>query len=134
MSSKAEILKALGLPPLETMSKRDVLNNLAMIYCQLFAEDAVDGSSFDMSVLHRLDSTRVEGVDASHVVHCQKVEAVATRILRTNLGEAVEVIGKRIYLNKQQIGTLDKVCIAYTLNEDKHVPRVHQREASPDHK
>lgn len=130
--SRAEIWKALGLPSLESMTRQDVLNNLAMIYCQLFAEDGVDGTAFDISVLNRLHSTRVEGLAASEVVHNPKVEGVIERILHANLGGAVEVIGKRIYLNKQQIGTLDKVCVAYTLNEDQRVQHLHQREASQE--
>lgn len=99
-------------------SRKQILQALAALYSRLAAEDKVDGTAFDISVLNRLDSTRIEGLAPSEVVHNPKVEAVIQRILRANLGDAVEVFGKGIYRNKQQIGTLDKVCIAYTLNED----------------
>lgn len=99
-------------------SRRTILQALATLYCRLAAEDKVDGSSFDISVLDRLASTRVSGLDIKAVVHNPKVEAVVQRILTRDLGEAIEFVAGRIYRNKQQIGTLDKVCIAYTLNED----------------
>lgn len=126
--SKAEIKNLLGIS--DSASRQEKLQLLASLYASLMCEDPIDGTAFDVSVLGRLDSTRIDGLAASEVVHCQKVERVVHRIICTTLGDACEVIGKRIYKNKQQIGTLDKVCIAYTLNEDKHVPRVHQREAS----